>query len=392
MTQPENYTAAQASDPQTSGQMLADIAAQRPDLRPAVAANPSTYPALLDWLKSLGEPAVDAALAARAQATQVLPAQPVAPAAPPAPSWAGGAPAATPVAAPAPMAPQAPAPAYAAAPGYGAPQGMPPGGMPQGMPPGGMTPGYAGTPTQKSNKTLWIVLIIIAVVLLLGGLTVFLILRAAQNAAEDVGDDLSDIVDDVTGGDDVTGDDSPMSFGDDPALDALYTACGDGDWQACDDLYNSAPVDSEYFAFADTCGGQWDAGTTTFCVEAMNEGSGEETPATFTGAETIYFDALQQACAAEDWAACDDLYFATPAGSDYETFGDTCGLRNEGAGLCINEFGDGVDPGEPMTRGSSAGLDALWTACEGGDTESCELLYWESPSGSEYETFAQANR
>lgn len=54
-----------AVDPATSGQDLMSIAAGRPDLRPAVAANPSTYPALLDWLQALGDPNVDAALARR---------------------------------------------------------------------------------------------------------------------------------------------------------------------------------------------------------------------------------------------------------------------------------------------------------------------------------------
>lgn len=54
-----------AADPTTTGQDLMSIAAGRPDLRPAVAANPSTYPALLDWLRALGDPNVDAALAAR---------------------------------------------------------------------------------------------------------------------------------------------------------------------------------------------------------------------------------------------------------------------------------------------------------------------------------------
>jgi hypothetical protein len=41
------------------------IAASRPDLRPLVAANPSTYPDLLQWLGHLGDPAIDAALARR---------------------------------------------------------------------------------------------------------------------------------------------------------------------------------------------------------------------------------------------------------------------------------------------------------------------------------------
>lgn len=390
MTQPENYTAAQASDPQTSGQTLADIAAQRPDLRPAVAANPSTYPALLDWLKSLGEPAVDAALASRAQATQVLPAQPFGQATPPAPSWAGGAPA-VPAAAP------AAAPAYAAAPGYGAPQGMPPQGMPPGgMPPGGFTPGYAGTPAKKSNKALWIVLIIIGVVLLLGGLVVFLIIRAAQDTVENINDDVTDIVDDVTDDIDDAMDD-PMNFGDDPQLDALYTACGEGDWQACDDLYDSAPIDSEYFEFADTCGGQWEAGTTTYCVEAMAEGGDDggdvaTGPAGDGAAEQAYFAALTEACAAQEWAACDELYWQSPSGSTEEAFGRSCGGASEdGYGDCSSLLG-GAPYAEPMARGASRFLDALWDACAAGDAEACDALWDNSPIDSEYETFAESQR
>ena len=129
MTQPENFTSAQASDPQTPGQVLADIAALRPDLRVAVASNPSTYPGLLEWLRGLGEPAVDAAIAARraaVQQTQQMPMLP--PAAPPAPSWAGQ--------------PAAQAPAPMVTPGY------------SGMPPQGGAPQYAGMPPQRQGSVL----------------------------------------------------------------------------------------------------------------------------------------------------------------------------------------------------------------------------------------------
>jgi len=54
-----------AADPATSQAELLDIVSSRPDLRPAIALNPNTYPGLLDWLGTLGEPAVDAALASR---------------------------------------------------------------------------------------------------------------------------------------------------------------------------------------------------------------------------------------------------------------------------------------------------------------------------------------
>ncbi len=38
-------------------------------------------------------------------------------------------------------------------------------------------------------------------------------------------------------------------------------------------------------------------------------------------------DALYDACAAGDGQACDDLYYQSPFGSEYEDFGNTCGGR-----------------------------------------------------------------
>lgn len=51
-------------------------------------------------------------------------------------------------------------------------------------------------------------------------------------------------------------------------------------------------------------------------------------------------DVLWDACAGGDGQACDDLYFDSPFGSDYERFGDTCGDRfTDGSVLCANELG-----------------------------------------------------
>lgn len=69
MTEPTHFTAAQAADPATPAATLAEIATHRPDLRAAVAANPSAYPDLLAWLGTFKDPAVDAALAQRAGST-----------------------------------------------------------------------------------------------------------------------------------------------------------------------------------------------------------------------------------------------------------------------------------------------------------------------------------
>src|ERR1035437_2776041 len=70
-----------ALDPLTTPETLAGIAQARPELRVFVAMNPSAYPGLVQWLARLGDPAVDAALAARAP----VPAEPSAVPSPPAP-------------------------------------------------------------------------------------------------------------------------------------------------------------------------------------------------------------------------------------------------------------------------------------------------------------------
>ena len=64
MTDPSAFSPEQASDPGTSAQDMAAIAAGRPDLWPALAANPSLYPDLRQWLGRIDDPAVKEALAA----------------------------------------------------------------------------------------------------------------------------------------------------------------------------------------------------------------------------------------------------------------------------------------------------------------------------------------
>jgi len=56
---------AEAANPATSAAALHEIATTIPELRAVVAANPSTYPDLLTWLGQLGDPAINAAIAAR---------------------------------------------------------------------------------------------------------------------------------------------------------------------------------------------------------------------------------------------------------------------------------------------------------------------------------------
>ncbi|WP_103063976.1 hypothetical protein [Actinomyces qiguomingii] len=65
MSQPQDDLVARASDPNAELTTLHELANNYPGLRPYIAENPRTYPALLEWLGTLGDPAVDAALARR---------------------------------------------------------------------------------------------------------------------------------------------------------------------------------------------------------------------------------------------------------------------------------------------------------------------------------------
>ncbi|HEV7184715.1 MAG TPA: hypothetical protein VGN33_09470 [Leifsonia sp.] len=54
-----------ARDTSTTLEELALIAYEHEELRPLVAANPSAYPGLVNWLRELGDPLVDRALRTR---------------------------------------------------------------------------------------------------------------------------------------------------------------------------------------------------------------------------------------------------------------------------------------------------------------------------------------
>ena len=280
MSEAENYTSQQASDPQTPPQVLADIAALRGDLRPAVASNPSAYPGLLQWLGGLGEPGVDAALRARGAAPAAEPRTAPAPGNQP---WQGqsagvgqghapgqGYPAGQGYPTGAPGAPYGSVPAgggyptqpsglgsppsttaYGSAPGgygaapagaYGGQQGQQPYGAP-----GGQQYGYqaAGTAPKGggSKKALWITLAVVGVLVLLGLAAFFVIKNLADQLPE-------------------------MGEGSDERLELLYDQCAEGDGQACDDLFFESPAGSEYEEFGDTCGGRTEGGS--LCVNELD--------------------------------------------------------------------------------------------------------------------------
>ncbi|HEY3438028.1 MAG TPA: hypothetical protein VGK35_10110 [Actinotalea sp.] len=383
MTEVDGYTAAQAGDPRTPGQVLADIAALRPDLRAAVAANPAAYPGLLQWLSELGEPAVDAALRQRHQAPTRAPAAPQAgvrpapvapyqgtpggypggPAAPyPGPTTPGYA-GAPPQSYPAPTAgyPGGPSATYPGAPtGYaGGPPAAYPGAplQPFGQP--------AGIPPRKSNlKALWIVLAVVGVLVVVGIVAAILIGRSVFNAVKTV---------DIPG----------------IQLAALHAQCANGDWAACDDLYDRAPAGSDEETFGATCGNR-DEAQGGQCAALHGTGAGiapSTDPSTALDANAYgddpTLDALWDACAGGDLAACDNLYDSSPVGSEYETFGDTCGNTTAGGNICA----EGTAVEGPNTHGDDPALDALWDSCAAGSDSDCDALFDQAPAGSDYEKF-----
>jgi hypothetical protein len=97
-------------------------------------------------------------------------------------------------------------------------------------------------------------------------------------------------------------------------------------------------------------------------------------------------DALWDDCAAGDDMACDDLWLTAPFGSDYESFGSTCGER-ESSGQFGNCSLDDSMIGDADTYGDDPALDALWDGCAAGDYAACDTLWWQSPIGSDYESF-----
>ena len=180
---------------------------------------------------------------------------------------------------------------------------------------------------------------------------------------------------------------TPGAIGSDPFLDDLHQLCGDGDFAACDDLFFDAPLDSEYEAFGDTCGGRQPLGTGVLCTDAF--GTGGSSASSGGLGDDPFLDDLYVRCEGGDFTACDDLYLEAPLDSEYEVFGDTCGgLQPEGTGnLCTEVFGDGEVLTTAFTFGDDPVLDSLWLLCADGEFTACDELYFESNSGTDYEFF-----
>jgi hypothetical protein len=105
-------------------------------------------------------------------------------------------------------------------------------------------------------------------------------------------------------------------------LAAGVTACLAGDNVACDLVYLLSPIGSDEEAIGLDCGGR-----------GATEGVGCSgyDPATSTAygyGDDPLLDGLWDLCAAGNRDVCDQLYFISPVGSSYETFGDTYGASS----------------------------------------------------------------
>ncbi|MGY1741614.1 MULTISPECIES: hypothetical protein [unclassified Blastococcus] len=109
------------------------------------------------------------------------------------------------------------------------------------------------------------------------------------------------------------------------------------------------------------------------------------------------FTPLAEDCAAEDWDACDDLYWATDVGSLWEDYGSSCGGRNtETYGGCVDLY-EGGGPGSaspgPAVPPTGLGDDPsgafapLAEACYAGDYAACDELWVQTPVDSAWEEY-----
>jgi len=137
---------------------------------------------------------------------------------------------------------------------------------------------------------------------------------------------------------DATGSSSaPSNLGNDAQFDQMANWCADGDFQACDDLFWQSPLDSDYEEYGARCGNRNERAAGQ-CVAIYGGGTGSGAASGDYGSNPT-LDRLWDSCSAGDYGACDDLYFQAPSDSTYRYFGDSCGLRNEPAGLCAVMYG-----------------------------------------------------
>lgn len=128
------------------------------------------------------------------------------------------------------------------------------------------------------------------------------------------------------------------SFGSNPGLDRLWTACTEGEFSSCDllwvvgDIMNTSDTPSDYTRFGDTCGERTVGPSQSWCVDLY--GAGVDT------------GLLRSECDSGDFESCDLLYIYSRQGDPaLSEFAVTCGERVESDDIpCMFRFGQAFIP------------------------------------------------
>lgn len=184
--------------------------------------------------------------------------------------------------------------------------------------------------------------------------------------------------------------------GDDPYLDGLWIACGQGSASACNTLLFESSAGSDYEAFAFSCGGRENLHCSILLEEPGADAGllgiefGPESPAPGNITE---LDGWWEACGQGSARACAQLVLSAPGGSAYASFGWTCGGRTtRDCALAVGDDGAppalaGRSPQDPPP-GHDEYLDQLWQLCGAADATACRDLATFGTPGSDYERYA----
>lgn len=296
MTDSSAFTPAQAADPGTSAQDMARIAAERPDLWPSLAANPSLYPDLRQWLRQVGGEEVQEALTAMEQQTASMHAvqaenRGAGETAPPPPPPAGGFSGAMP--------PSAPSAAYASVPPPSAPSAA--------YAPAPLAP-VPPTGPKSSNTTaaVGIAIFLSVIVLAIGSVVLTAYSRHSSESR----------------------------------IETLQTSCRTGHMADCDSLYYAAGSGSSDEFFGKSCGGRdYSLSSGGECRSTYGSIYSSPSPSSLYGSSN---SSLRDSCSAGDMDDCDSLYYLSSYGSADESFGKSCGGRNysmRSGGECKSTYG-----------------------------------------------------
>lgn len=296
MTDSSAFTPAQAADPGTSAQDMARIAAERPDLWPSLAANPSLYPDLRQWLRQVGGEEVQEALTALEQQTASMHAvqaenrgagETAPPPPPPAGRFSGA------------MPPSAPSAAYASVPPPSAPSAA--------YAPAPLAP-VPPTGPKSSNTTaaVGIAIFLSVIVLAIGSVVLTTYSRHSSESR----------------------------------IETLQTSCRTGHMADCDSLYYAAGSGSSDEFFGKSCGGRdYSLSSGGECRSTYGSIYSSPSPSSLYGSSN---SSLRDSCSAGDMDDCDSLYYLSSYGSADESFGKSCGGRNysmRSGGECKSTYG-----------------------------------------------------